>query len=244
MRTGLDHIVDTAGKFDFSTPLKPYPSLALGAFEVIPLELARGYCVFAANGVLPYPLSLKGVVGENGKTLEQKHLQIERLIPPEKAFMMNFMLQSVVIQGTARSLKARGINWPVAGKTGTTNDFRDAWFVGYTPDILALVWVGFDNGDPIFATGSSAALPIWAELMNSIPQYISEAGFKVPSGVEKRSVCDVTGLLANENACPQPQEEYFLVEKLPTEHCPLHSKSGLKDLIKGVKKLFHEEEEE
>jgi penicillin-binding protein 1B len=243
MKTGLDRVVETAHKFDFSTPLKPYPSLALGAFEVIPLELARGYCVFAANGVLPYPLSLKGVVDESGKTLEQKHLQIERLISPQKAFIMNFMLQSVVTRGTARSLKSRGIDWPVAGKTGTTNDFRDAWFVGYTPDILALVWVGFDNGDPILATGSSAALPIWAELMNSVPHYISGAEFKVPPGVEKQMVCDVTGLLAIENACPQPQGEYFLAGKVPTEHCPLHSKFGLKKLIEGVKKLFHDEEE-
>ncbi|MEE4262726.1 MAG: PBP1A family penicillin-binding protein [Desulfobacteraceae bacterium] len=241
MKTGLDHIVATASRFHFSTPLKAYPSLALGAFEVIPLELARSYCVFAADGVQPYPLSLKGVVDENGKTLEQKHLQIERLISPQKAFMINFMLQSVVTAGTARSLKNRGIFWPVAGKTGTTNDFKDAWFVGYTPDILALVWVGFDNGDPIFATGSSAALPIWAELMNSIPQYISEAGFKVPPGVEKRAICDVTGLLANENACPQPVEEYFLTEKIPTEHCPLHRKSGFKNLIRGVKKLFDDD---
>jgi penicillin-binding protein 1B len=243
MRTGLDQVVATAEKFDFSTPLKPYPSLALGAFEVIPIELARGYCVFAANGVLPYPLSLKGVVDEAGNTLEQKHLQIERLISPQKAFMMNFMLQGVVTEGTARSLKRRGIDWPAAGKTGTTNDFRDAWFVGYTPDILALVWVGFDNGDPIHATGSSAALPIWAELMNSVPQYISGAGFKVPPGVEKQRVCDVTGLLAIENACPQPQEEYFLAEKVPTEQCALHGKSGLRDLIEGVKKIFTDEEE-
>ncbi len=239
MKTGLDHIVDTAKKFHFSTPLKPYPSLALGAFEVIPLELARAYCVFAADGVQPFPLSLNGVVDENGKTLEQKHLQIERLIPPQKAFIMNFMLQSVVTEGTARSLKDRGVFWPVAGKTGTTNDFRDAWFVGYTPDILALVWVGFDNGDPILSTGSSAALPIWAELMNSVPQYISEVGFKVPPGVEKRTVCDITGLLANENACPNPVEEYFLADKTPAEHCPLHRKSGLTDLIKGLKKLFN-----
>jgi penicillin-binding protein 1B len=240
MKTGLDRIVDTVSQFHFSTPIKPYPSLALGAFEVIPLELARSYCVFAADGVQPYPLSLKGVVDENGKTLEQKHLQIERLIPPAKAFIMNFMLQSVVTEGTARSLKDRGLFGPVAGKTGTTNDFRDAWFVGYTPDILALVWVGFDNGDPILATGSSAALPIWAELMNSVPQYISEAGFKVPPGVEKRTVCDVTGLLANENACPQPVEEYFLAEKVPADHCPLHRKSGLKDLIKGVERIFND----
>jgi len=239
MKTGLDHIVNTAKKFHFSTPLKPYPSLALGAFELIPLELARAYCVFAADGVQPFPLSLNGVVDENGKTLEQKHLQIERLIPPQKVFIMNFMLQSVVTEGTARSLKDRGVFWPVAGKTGTTNDFRDAWVVGYTPDILALVWVGFDNGDPILSTGSSAALPIWAELMNSVPQYISEVGFKVPPGVEKRTVCDITGLLANENACPNPVEEYFLAEKTPAEHCPLHRKSGLTDLIKGLKKLFN-----
>jgi penicillin-binding protein 1B len=138
-------------------------------------------------------------------------------------------------------LKNRGIFWPVAGKTGTTNDFKDAWFVGYTPDILALVWVGFDNGDSILSTGSSAALPIWAELMNSIPRYISEAGFKVPPGVEKRTICDVTGLLANQNACPQPVEEYFLADKIPAEHCPLHSKSGLKNLIQGVKKLFNDD---
>jgi penicillin-binding protein 1B len=240
MKTGLDHIVAAARQFNFSTPLRAYPSLALGAFEVIPLELARGYCVFAADGVQPYPLSLKGVVDENGKTLEQNHLQIERLISPQKAFIMNFMLQSVVTEGTARSLKDRGIFWPVAGKTGTTNDFRDAWFVGYTPDILALVWVGFDNGDPMLATGAAAALPIWAELMNSVPQYISETGFKVPPGVVKRTVCDVTGLLANENACPQPVDEYFLAEKVPTEYCPLHPKSGLKDLIKGVRKLFND----
>jgi len=104
MKTGLDHIVDTAKKFHFSTPLEAYPSLALGAFEVIPLELARSYCVFAADGVQPYPLSLKGVVDENGKTLEQKHLQIERLIPPQKAFIMNFMLQSVVTAEYAEKL--------------------------------------------------------------------------------------------------------------------------------------------
>jgi len=239
LKTGLDHIVDVAARFHFSTPIKPYASLALGAFEVIPLELARAYCVFAADGTQPYPLSLKSVVDENGKTLEQKHLQIERLITPAEAFMMNSMLQSVVTEGTARSLQNYGVTWPVAGKTGTTNDFRDAWFVGYTPDILALVWVGFDNGDPIQATGSAAALPIWADLMNSIPQYISGQNFAVPSGVEKRTVCSVTGLLAVKN-CPEPIEEYFLTAQVPTEECPLHKKSGLSTLIEGVKKLFND----
>jgi penicillin-binding protein 1B len=233
MNIGLDRIVATASRFNFSTSIKPYPSLALGAYEVIPLELARAYCVFAAGGVQPYPLSLKSVVNEKGDILEQKHMEIQRLISPAKAFIMNNLLQSVVTGGTARSLKKRGITWPVAGKTGTTNNFRDAWFVGYTPDILALVWVGFDNGESISATGSSAALPIWADLMNTIPRHTSGKKFKVPSGVEKRMVCSVTGLLINKNRCPQPIEEYFLTKHVPTENCPLHKKSGSK-LLKKV----------
>jgi penicillin-binding protein 1B len=240
MKTGLDQIVEMATRFHFSTPIKPYPSLALGAFEVIPMELARAYCVFPAEGVQPYPLTLKSVAAENGDSLKQKHLQIERLISPAKAYIMNFMLQSVVTEGTARALKNYGIAWPVAGKTGTTNDFKDAWFVGYTPDILALVWVGFDNGDPLHATGSSAALPIWADLMNAIPQYVSEEGFSVPSGVEKRTVCSVTGLQAVKNACPETVDEYFLSENVPTEFCQLHKKSGLTDLLKGIKNLFND----
>jgi penicillin-binding protein 1B len=242
MKIGLDQIVDMTAKFNFSTPLKPYPSLALGAFEVIPLELARAYCVFAAEGVQPFPLSLEGVVDEHDKILEQTHLNIERLIPPAEAFIMTAMLQSVVKEGTARSLKWRGVSWPVAGKTGTTNDFRDAWFVGYTPDILALVWVGFDNGDPIAATGAAAALPIWADLMNAIPQYRSESEFKAPRGVEKISVCSVTGLIAVDD-CPLPTEEYFLAGRTPTEHCALHAKGGIAGkIIESLKDVIEEDD--
>ena len=242
MKIGLDQIVDMAGRLNFSTPLKPYPSLALGAFEVIPLELARAYCVFAAEGVQPFPLSLKGVVDEHDNILEQTHLNIERLIPPAEAFIMTAMLQSVVNEGTARSLKWRGVSWPVAGKTGTTNDFRDAWFVGYTPDILALVWVGFDNGDTIAATGAAAALPIWADLMNAIPQYRSETEFKAPQGVEKILVCSVTGLIAVDN-CPEPAEVYFLAGHTPAEPCALHAKGGIAaKIIESLKDVIDEDD--
>jgi penicillin-binding protein 1B len=238
MKSGLEKIVDIAGRFHFSTPVKPYPSVALGAFEVIPLELARAYCVFAAEGVQPFPLSLKGVVDENGRILEHQHLNIERLITPAEAFIMNSMLQNVVREGTARSLQRHGISWPVAGKTGTTNEFKDAWFVGYTPDILALVWVGFDNGDSIQATGAAAALPIWADLINAIPQHRSDMEFKVPEGVEKMRVCPVTGLMAVDG-CPQPTEVYFLAGRTPTGLCPLHAKGGVAGkIIKSVKELI------
>jgi penicillin-binding protein 1B len=241
MKTGLDRIVDLAAKFNFSTPIKPYPSLALGAFEVIPLELARAYCVFAAEGVQPYPLSLKGVVDENDRILEHQHLKIERLIPPAEAFIMTSMLQGVVKEGTARSLQRRGVTWPVAGKTGTTNDFRDAWFAGYTPDILALVWVGFDNGASIKATGAAAALPIWADLMKAIPQYRSEIEFKAPQGVERILVCPVTGRLAV-GGCPDPVEIYFLTGRTPDGKCTLHAKGGIAGkIIEGVKGLINDE---
>jgi len=222
MKVGLTRIVNTAQTFRFSTPMAPQPSLALGAFEVIPLELARAYCTFAADGVQPYPLSMKMVMDEKGKILEQRHLKIKGLISPGEAYIMNSLLSSVVTEGTARSLAWRGITFPVAGKTGTTNNYRDAWFVGYTPDILALVWVGFDNGDSVDAEGAVAALPIWAELMKALPRYTSGSWFRRPPDVVTRIVCSQSGQLAVKNRCPEPLEEIFLKKNVPTKYCPLH----------------------
>lgn len=224
MKVGLEHVVRTASDFGFSTPMKPYPSLSLGAFEVIPLELARAYCAFAADGVLPYPLSLKEVVDESGDVLERRHMTIDRVISPQKAYIMVSMLEDVVNRGTARPLRRSGISFPVAGKTGTTNDFRDAWFVGFTPDILALVWIGFDDEESIYATGSTAALPVWAEIMKSIPQHVSGSWFRMPSGLVRKAICPQTGLLANRYACPDPTEEVFLKGGEPEHPCPVHTR--------------------
>jgi penicillin-binding protein 1B len=222
MRVGLDHIAATANLFGFSIPANPYPSLSLGAYEVTPLNLARAYCAFAADGVLSFPLALKEVMGENGNVLEQRHTSIKRVISPAKAFLISSMLRSVVLEGTARSLTDMGIFIPVGGKTGTTNHFKDAWFVGYTPDILALVWVGFDDGSSIHASGTQAALPIWAELIKSLPRFVSGNWFKVPPGIVKRTVCSESGYLAVNHGCPDPVEEYFLTDNVPTDYCPIH----------------------
>lgn len=226
-QVGIEPIIKTTKAFRFSTPFQPYLSLSLGATEVIPLELARAYCPFAADGVLPYPLLLKAVADEKGKILEQRHMDIERVISPEKAFIMTSMLRSVVEKGTARSLKNMGVSFPVAGKTGTTSSFKDAWFVGYTPDILALVWVGFDDGAPIFTAGASAALPIWAELVKAIPQHISGNWFNPPAGVVKRIICPVSGQLAVRFRCPEHVEEFFLAENAPENDCPIHRREDL-----------------
>jgi penicillin-binding protein 1B len=225
VQVGLDRIVSTAKAFHFTTPIKPLLSLSLGAFEVIPLELARAYCAFAADGLLPYPLSLKGVLDENGQILERRHMTIERVISPGKAFIMSSMLRSAVTFGTARSLTDWGISFPVAGKTGTTNDYRDGWFIGYTPDILALVWVGFDNGESIHAPGSAAALPIWAELMQAIPQHISGNWFQMPPGVVRKHICSETGALAFHRGC-KPMEEFFLEDPVSTNEFSRHQQKG------------------
>lgn len=240
MKTGLERVVEKTVPLQFSTPIRPYPSLALGAFEVVPLELARAYCVFAGDGVLPYPLSAKDVTDDHGRLLSQAHLHIERLISPAKAYIMTDMLKSVVSEGTARTLSGWNLPGPVAGKTGTTNNFRDAWFVGYTPDILALVWVGFDNGDPVKTSGAKAALPIWAELMTAIPQYISGADFNMPAGVVTRTVCSESGLLAADRSCPAPMAEIFLEGKVPDQPCPLHpARNPIRGLIDDIKDLFN-----
>ncbi len=238
-KIGLDNIVETINGFDFSTPFKPYPSLVLGAIEVVPIELARAFCIFAADGVQPYPLALKEVADIDGGILERRLMNVEQLTSPAKAFMITSMLKSAVTEGTARSLQYRGVNWPVAGKTGTTNNYRDAWFVGYTPDILALVWVGFDNGDSIFTTGSKAALPIWADLMNAIPQHVSGNWFKIPPGIVKQVICPESGLLAGKRKCPNPTEEFFLEENVPEKDCHIHPPAGaINTIIKGIKKIF------
>ncbi len=240
MQIGLEKIIGYAAQFGFTTPLRPYPSLALGAFEVIPLELARAYCVFAAGGIMPFISSLKAVSDENGNLLQQRNVRIERLISTEKAFVMNSLLRGVVERGTGRSLRGRGIDWPVAGKTGTTNDYRDAWFIGYTPDILALVWVGFDNGDSIGFTGARAALPIWAELMRSVPHYVSGNDFRVPDGIVKKMICNDDDRAYVSKNCREPYEEYFLAENAPSQKSTEKRSAGgiLDQLVEGIRNIF------
>ena len=206
---GLEKVIQTARSLGFTTPLKPYPSLALGSFEVTPLELARAYCALAADGVLPFPMSLRGVTDDKGRVLERRHVTIKSVTTPAKAYLMSSLLRSAVTFGTARSLTGKGIAFPVAGKTGTSNDSRDAWFVGYTPELLALVWVGFDDGASLRSSGTKAALPIWAELMRSIPWQHSGGWFTMPPGLETKEICAESGWGED---CSRRINELFLAQ--------------------------------
>ena len=240
MRIGLGSIITTTRLFDFSTPLTPSPAMALGSCEVIPLELARAYCALASGGVLPVPFTLKKVVDENSIVLALRHMSAKRIITADKAYIMNSLLRSVVTDGTARGLANRGITVPAAGKTGTTNDSRDAWFVGYTPDLLALVWVGFDDGESIRNTGATAAVPIWAELMRAAPQCMSGSWFKMPEGVITKTICKESGQLAREGGCPQQIDEVFLASLAPTDSCTLHQVGPVSTIIQAIKKQLQQ----
>lgn len=239
MRTGLDKVIATARAFGFSTPLDPWPSVSLGAADVIPLELARAYSALAADGLLPWPLSLKDVADEEGKVLERTYMQVDRATTAGKAFLLTSMLRTAVEEGTGRSLGRLGIDFPVAGKTGTTSGFRDAWFVGYTPEVLALVWVGFDDGSSVGVGGAGAALPIWAALMEDMPAYTAGRWFRPPAGVVRKVICSESGDLALKRRCPSPREEFFLKEKMPEKECEIHRGfRPLKKIIDGVKDVF------
>lgn len=240
--TGLEKIIKTAKKFKFSTPLKAYPSLALGAYEIIPLELARAYCPFAAGGILPYPVSIRKVFDSKGVLLQMRHMEINRVTSPEKAYIITSMLKSVVESGTAKSLKQKGINFPVSGKTGTTNQSNDAWFAGYTQDILALVWVGFDKKKSLFSSGASAAMPIWAELINNIPMYITKRDFPVPEGICYAKVCKKSGKIAVKGVCPDTEIEVFLKSSASlNDFCHVHKKAGF---FEKIKKIFKKNRKE
>ncbi|PIE71376.1 MAG: penicillin-binding protein 1B [Deltaproteobacteria bacterium] len=210
MRIGLERVIETAEAMGLPPSMKPYPSLALGAFEVTPLEMATAYCSFAADGVRPAPLSILDICNASNAVLERRFIDMAQVLSPEKAFLVTSMLESVMTDGTGKSIRKLGVHLPVAGKTGTTSDYRDAWFIGYTPDLLALVWVGNDENAPIYHSGASAALPIWAELMRHIPNHLSGAAFSPPPGVIQRKTCCNTGEPAGWRPCRCRYDEWYL----------------------------------
>jgi penicillin-binding protein 1B len=164
---GLPVIVETGRAFGFGASLTPVPAVALGAFEVTPLELAGAYLPFASGGARPDSIhAVRAVDRADGTRAVSAHDKpATNVISPAEAYLMTSLLQGVIRTGTAASVSALGASGEIAGKTGTSNDGRDAWFVGYSSRLLAIVWVGFDDGQAHGLSGAQAALPIWADFM-------------------------------------------------------------------------------
>jgi penicillin-binding protein 1B len=221
MAVGLDDIVRTIRSFGIQSPLQSYPSLALGAFEVTPLELAGAYATLDNDGQKPHLLSLKEVINESGEIQQRRNVDMVSVTSPGKCFIITAILEGAVKNGTATILKSLGVDFPCAGKTGTTSDYKDSWFVGYTSDLLVLVWVGFDDNRSTHLSGAQGAARIWARFVNQIRPWINTQNFRIPPGVVERFICTQSGSPAN-RSCPAVRPEYFLADHVPSSFCNMH----------------------
>ena len=217
---GYGVVLDLARRLGIESDLRPYPSLALGAFEVQLTELTSAYGAFANQGVRVEPHLLTEVADRNRSILYRSQPAYREALRPETAFLMNRLLEGVVSDGTGTA--AASLGRPVAGKTGTTDDFTDAWFIGYTPDLVVGVWVGFDAKRSLGSreTGAHAALPIWMSFMEAALANRPVLEFPRPPGVLDVAVDRMTGLRANDDAgCTQVIIESFLEGTEPTRRC-------------------------
>ena len=199
---------------------KPYPSIALGVFEATPVEIATAYTLFPNGGEMR-PLRTIARLERGGVELPLKEAGPTRVARAETTFLVTNMLRSVINEGTAASARGLGFNRDAAGKTGTTNDLRDAWFVGFTPELLAVVWVGFDDNQPVGLSGSQAAVPIWTRFMMAALSGRPNRNFTPPSGVVFVTIDRDTGKLA-QPGCPRISSEAFIAGTEPAEACELH----------------------
>jgi penicillin-binding protein 1B len=222
---GVPNVIKTASTIGIESRLEPYPSMALGAFEVTPLEIAYAYSAFANLGVKAEPISILAVSTRDGKILESREVKMKRVAPASVSYVMNDILKDDFVYGTAAKARSLGFKRAFAGKTGTTSNYHDAWFIGYSPRILSLVWVGFDDNHSIRLAGGEACVPIWTSHMNRIAGLVPDVDWKRPEDVVDREIDPESGMLATPY-CPQTRSEIFVAGTEPASVCPLHAGSG------------------
>ena len=183
-RIGLERVIRQARKLGIESPLEKNLSLALGSSSVSVIELVRAYAVFANGGLLAEPLFITKVTDRDGRVLEENGPNLKRVLSPEVSYVVTDMLKNVIRSGTGRA--AGKLDRYVAGKTGTTSEYRDGWFIGYTSDLIAGVWVGYDDHRPVGdkETGARTALPIWLSFMTEAGQGTGSPDFPVPDGID------------------------------------------------------------
>jgi penicillin-binding protein 1B len=225
LTAGLPYVLGAAKEAGIGSSLRGYPSVALGAFEISPMEIAGAYAAFANSGVRVEPNAIVGVMTGAGTVLDRKASVLSPALPADAVFLVNSILRGAVDRGTAAGARARGLTGVLAGKTGTTNDGRDAWFVGFSPRFLAAVWVGYDDNRGLNLSGSQAAVPIFADFARSVPAQFFSENFPVPSDIVTAQVDPETGFLASPG-CPRTMTEVFISGTAPTQTCPRHGETG------------------
>jgi len=224
-RVGARPVIKLAN--DLGVPDQPdVPSLALGSGLVTPLDLTAAYAVFPGMGYRSQPRGLISIEDADGDQVEYVHLKRQQVLSEQVAYQMVSMLQDVTRRGTAASLQRQGLPMEVAGKTGTTNDSRDAWFVGFSSSVVVGVWIGFDDPQTIRsdASGSRIALPIWADFMRRTAQRLPADPFPRPPKLRSELMCSVSYHRALDG-CPSYVEYFKPGDDIPTQLCELHTGS-------------------
>jgi len=215
-RVGYPHIVELAHRLGLNEQIRPYPAMAIGAFEVTPIEIIGAYTAFANRGLLSKLVPIIKIADSNGGEIYQPSLESERVMTPQVAFMVTSLMQSVMNNGTGAGVRSRGFWLPAAGKTGTSHD---GWFAGFTPDLLCIVWVGFDDNQELNLSGAQAALPIWASFMiqaQTLHPLLGES-FITPEDITETEIDATTGLLATASSRYR-ESEYFIKGTEPIIH--------------------------
>jgi penicillin-binding protein 1A len=221
--------------------LPEVPSLALGTGEVTPLELTAAYAVFANGGQFVRPRAIRRVIDHEGSVAYEVNVERQQVLEETVAFQMQSILRDVVDRGTGSSARQRGVYFPAGGKTGTTDDFRDAWFVGFSSALVVGVWVGYDQPATISpnAYGARLALPIWAEVMQrSARKYVPEE-FERPAGLHEELLCAVSYQRPVED-CPVYTEYFKDHDVIPGRLCPLHEGSFRQRARRAFEEAFAE----
>jgi penicillin-binding protein 1B len=217
---GFDRVAALWKRTGVGENARGFPSIALGVFEITPLEMTEAYTLFTNAGAVR-PLRAVSQIVVDGKARPPDTSTTRTVARPDVTFLVTSMMQSVLNSGTGAGARAQGFALDAAGKTGTTNDLRDAWFIGFTPELLTAVWVGFDDNQPIGLSGSQAALPMWTAFMKRALAGRPNIRFSPPEGVEFVSIDAETGQLATPS-CPKVVSEAFLAGTAPTQSCEVH----------------------
>ncbi len=218
-QAGLSRVLDQARASGIESRLRPGPATLLGASEVSLLEITAAYGTLARGGEWIKPRAIRKVEDDRGRVLFEDRQQMRRAASPQAAFLVTSLLQGTIDRGTGASARRLGLARPAAGKTGTSNDLRDAWFVGYTPDLVAGVWVGVDSGASLRLTGAQAALPIWARFIEQASAGHPARGFRPPPGIVTARIDPTSGLRVSAG-CPGGMDEIFIQGTEPAETCP------------------------
>ena len=221
-------VAEYAKRMGISTPLMPVPSLAIGSSEVTVWDMVPAFSIFPNGGVRKKPFFINKIVDRNGNlVMEKSRIDQEEALSPQTAYIMTNMLQTVVDHGTGYGARARGFTRPAGGKTGTSNNNTDNWFIGFTPQITCGVWIGFDDKTKIGIgkgeVGATTALPVWTEFVKVATANMPVRDFPVPPGIYTATICLESGKLAVEG-CSKVVTDIFTDATLPKEECDLNHK--------------------